>query len=224
MKQATIDRLFINTNFEQVNQVNNPDKNLIRFEFIELLVRIAGAKFRERVCKTWTDSFEKLWEENVLPITEMHTWQGFRDEQLYTVEVNDVLHANDELIRQVYQKYFTLNQKFMTQDDALDLFCSESECYLSTKEALYCYGMCKMTNPHENDHPEKYAKLQYVEFLEMIGRVAEHKYRGSEQEPLPLAEKIETILDQIFSVLGSGTKRKEVGVEIEAVTESDSEY
>lgn len=131
----------------------------------------------------------------MLPVTEMNDWQGFRKEQLYTVEVNDILDANSELIRLVYQKYYTLNKKFMTLDDALDLFCSESQCYLSSKEALYCYGMCKMTIPNENDNAEKYAKLQYVEFLEMIGRVAEHKYRGSEHESLSLAEKIETILD-----------------------------
>ena len=62
----------------------------------------------------------------------------------------------------------------------MDLFCSESRCYLSSKEALYCYGMSKMTNPDENGAPEKYAKLQYVELLEMIGRVADLKYRGSE--------------------------------------------
>lgn len=160
----------------------------------------------------------------MLPATEMHTWQGFRDEQLYTVEVNDLLHANEELLRQVYQKYYTLNKRYMTQEDAMDLFCSESECCLSAKEALYCYGMAKMTNPNENDNPERYTKLQYVELLEMIGRVAEYKYRGSEQEPLPLAEKLETVLDQLFAVLGSGAKRKEVDVENEEVTESDSDY
>lgn len=225
LKQSTIDRLFITTNFEAENQPNNPDKQLIRFEFIELLIRIAGAKYKETgVCKTWTDAFEKLWEDNILPASEMHLWQGFRDQQLYTVEVNDLFMANDELIRKVYQRYYTLTKKYMSAEDAIELFCNESDCGLTNKEAQYCHAMSKMTNPNENDNSERYTKLQYPEFLEMIGRVAELKYRGSENEPLPLAEKIETVLDQIFVVLGPSAKRKDVDVDMEILTESDSDY
>ena len=217
--------MFITANFEAENQPNNPDKQLIRFEFIELLVRIAATKFKEAgITKTYTESFEKLWEENILPISEMRLWQGFRDAQLYTVEVNDLFLANDDLIRKVCQRYYTLNKKYMSNEDAIKLFCDESECQLTNKEAQYCHAMSKMTNPYENDNPEKYVKLAYPEFLEMIGRVAELKYRGSEQEPLPLAEKIETILDQIFVVLGPGVKRKDADVDQEVLTESDSDY
>lgn len=132
--------------------------------------------------------------------------------------------ANDDTLRKLYARYYTLTKKWMSTEDAIDLFCVESECCLSNKEALYCHGMSKMTNPYENDNPERYQKLQYAEFLEMIGRVAELKYRGSEQESLPLAEKIETILDQLFVVLGPTAKRKEVDVDMEILTESDSDY
>ena len=44
---AIIDREFIATNFEinRNEQESNPDRQLIRFEFIELLVRIANGKY-----------------------------------------------------------------------------------------------------------------------------------------------------------------------------------
>jgi hypothetical protein len=44
---ATLDRLFIATNVELVEMDDNPDKELCRFEMIEILVRIAGAKYKE---------------------------------------------------------------------------------------------------------------------------------------------------------------------------------
>ena len=50
-------------NFEEVEQNDNPDKALIRFEFIELLVRIAKDKYQKTgVTKTVTDAFEMLIE------------------------------------------------------------------------------------------------------------------------------------------------------------------
>ena len=42
---SRVDQLFIATNFEEEAQDENPDKALIRFEFIELLVRIAREKY-----------------------------------------------------------------------------------------------------------------------------------------------------------------------------------
>lgn len=44
---ATIDRLFIASNYEVEKNDDNPDKELCRFEFMEILLRIANAKFRE---------------------------------------------------------------------------------------------------------------------------------------------------------------------------------
>jgi hypothetical protein len=50
-----IDRLFIATNVELVNMVDNADRALCRFEFYEIIVRIASAKFYEQ------GYYETLW-------------------------------------------------------------------------------------------------------------------------------------------------------------------
>jgi len=42
---ATIDRLFIAVNVELVQVEDNPDRELCRYEFYEILVRMAQAKF-----------------------------------------------------------------------------------------------------------------------------------------------------------------------------------
>jgi len=44
---STIDRIFIATNVELESQEDNPDKALCRFEFYEILIRIANVKFKE---------------------------------------------------------------------------------------------------------------------------------------------------------------------------------
>lgn len=72
---ARIDQFFISTNFEAENQENNPDKSLIRFEFIELLVRVAKAKYLDAgTTSTIADAFEHLLETNILPLREQNEW------------------------------------------------------------------------------------------------------------------------------------------------------
>lgn len=145
---------------------------------------------------------------------------------LYTTEVNDLLNANLPLLRRVYEQYQTLTRKVMSYNDAVNLFHSRSDCQISEKEVLYCFGMSKMTVPFENEDTDaaKYDKLLFVEFLEMIGRVAEYKFRGTELENLGLDKKIEEILDNIFAVLGKDAKRKTVDIDLEENTASDSDY
>jgi hypothetical protein len=53
---STLDRLFIATNVELVDMEENPDKELCRFEFLEILVRISGAKYKDTgITKSFSD-------------------------------------------------------------------------------------------------------------------------------------------------------------------------
>ena len=64
-----------------------------------------------------------------------------------------------------------------------DLFMTRSDLQLTDKETKFCYGMSKMTVANENDELDKrYFRMEPVELLEMICRVADLKFRGSELE------------------------------------------
>ena len=84
--------------------------------------------------------------------------------------------------------------------DALDLLMKLTPLNMIEKDAIYCYGMCKMTiTDEQDDSTAKYKKLQWVEFLEMIGRVADLKFKGTELEIIPLAEKINFVMDDLLT-------------------------
>ena len=56
---ATFDRLFIATNVKM--KKSDSASELKRYQFLEILVRIANAKFREPgICSTFAESLEKL--------------------------------------------------------------------------------------------------------------------------------------------------------------------
>lgn len=71
---------------------------LIRFEFWEVLVRIAKGKYFETGKEeTITAAFEALIEQDILPMYDSPNylgWQTWRDEHFYSVKVNDIYDHN----------------------------------------------------------------------------------------------------------------------------------
>ncbi len=99
---ATLDRLFIATNVELVEMEENPDKELCRFEMLEILIRIVGAKYKDPgITTTYHEGLKILLENHFIPKCRDLQWQEFRDETLYTLDVNDTLEANLDSLRKV---------------------------------------------------------------------------------------------------------------------------
>jgi len=103
---STVDRAFIAANVavegQQLSE-DNPANALCRFEFLEILARLAQSKYKETgICPTYEDSMIKLLEEHVLPLANPEPWQEWRDEFLWTIDVNDVLETNLEGCKKMY--------------------------------------------------------------------------------------------------------------------------
>lgn len=56
----------------------------------------------------------------------------------------------------------------------------------------------------------KYKRLQFVEMLEMIGRIAECKYKENDIDRDPLVTKMEWVLDDVLALVD--VKRKDVNI------------
>lgn len=59
--------------------------------------------------------------------------------------MNDILEANLEGLKKVYSHYWEPRKKYMTMQDAIDLMMKDTALNMIEKEAIYCYGMCKMS-------------------------------------------------------------------------------
>jgi hypothetical protein len=67
--------LFVNTNYEVIANDENPDSELCRFEFFEILLRLANAKYRETgICSSYSEALDKIIKENVYPNYKPHPW------------------------------------------------------------------------------------------------------------------------------------------------------
>lgn len=225
---ATVDRAFIAANVALDGQKlseDNPTNALSRFEFLEIILRLAQSKYKETgICATYEEAMSKLLEEHIFPYANPDPWQEFRDELLWTIDVNDVLEVNLEGLKKVYTNYHEPRKKFMTMADALSLMMKDTTLGLIEKDAIYCYGMCKMSVILEQDNMWQYKQLKFVELLELVGRIAHQKFKDHPElaESLTLAQKIEHVLDVIFKMVD--VQRKEVHNNVVEESESDDDY
>ena len=138
----------------------------------------------------------------------------------YTLEVNDVLHANIEGIRQIMLFYHAPRKNYMNKKDYLTCFTKDSNVMIGEKEAIYCFGMSKMTVVKESVTPKQYDKVELPELCEMICRIADTKFKAA--TTLTFAQKLEVLLDELFVI--TGYTRKPVNYTQEEQSESDDEY
>jgi len=98
-----IDRIFIAVNVELVEMVDNADRALCRFEFYEIIVRIAQAKLVELgYCEHLDEAVESLIINYIqrFKIDKMEG-QSWRDRELWSIEVDSFFKANTKSIHKV---------------------------------------------------------------------------------------------------------------------------
>ena len=127
---------------------------------------------------------------------------------------------NIEGLTLIMHHYYKPKERYMSKKDAINLVSKDTNINLYDKDAMYCYGMSKMTVSDEVKYSKRYEKLELSEFCEFVGRVADVKYK--EQTEYSLAKKIEFILDDMFKLVNY--KRKEIDDVDDEVSASDSDY
>ena len=100
---------------------------MVRFEFYEILVRIADLKFKQtKICETYSEAFEKLILDHIFCYGDPVPWQPFRDQfpedqRLWALGPNDILEANLDNLKKIYQAFQTSVKKTMSLDDCVQM-------------------------------------------------------------------------------------------------------
>ena len=115
--QATVDRAFTAANFEmeKVEGNMNPAEALQRFEFLEIVVRLAKAKYLETgMTKTFADAVNMLYLQNIQKYDRIsEEWNGWRNKHLYTIQVSDLMEPNLPGLKKLYESFYDPRKKCM---------------------------------------------------------------------------------------------------------------
>ena len=110
----------------------------------------------------------------------------------------------------------------MLYQEALGMATRDCQLDISEKDVQFSFGMCKMVVTNEVTSYKNYGILLFPEFLEYIGRLADAKFKNSDMVSMPLAWKIDQILEELCPAFG--LTKNEVNIMQEDNSESDDDY
>lgn len=162
---------------KEKGQIYNPGNSLVRYEFLEILLRISMDRYiRNKICSTYNQAMQKLLTDHLIPVMSTYRTEMWRNEEYYTEEVDLVLKANKEIFVSIYKKYSgkqTLPGKkpFMSLEEfrqvCLD-FGLVGENF-ATREIDLCFSQSMMTQIDELYY-KRHLEMNFYEFLEAICR------------------------------------------------------
>lgn len=186
-KKQDLDVLFKVTNFEEGDKSStenkiNCDVSLMRFEFVEILIRAAMAKYGNGQ-HTWDAStaLVMLIQNDIIP--NMDPTIGvesnvFRVERLYVEEVNVVFYEHLSLLKAVFNSYKAASPskwldmvEWCTLIDHLNLFHPFFE--MSDRKARLIFKSSQMIVIDELKNRKRVCGASFTDFLEAIARLSE---------------------------------------------------
>ena len=123
LKLADIDFEFIVTKAGNKKKALNPERWLIRYQFMEVFVRLAlHMYYKPKIVKTQSESIVKLMDESIMPFFSKFDCHKWRIENLWNLECEEVLQRHIGVLQRIYNKYsgsYTLpgRPKFMSIDE-----------------------------------------------------------------------------------------------------------
>jgi len=150
---------------------------------------------------------------------DISSWQEWRVQKLWTLEVDDLYRSNQKELEKLYKYYFVQRKvKALYLEDAQNLFGASANLGLLPEHVSQCWGMSQMTVENDISQRLDYLRCNFQEFLEFFARIADLVYKDRHSS---LVSKIERLMDHMFQLLDA--KRKEVIVEVQYISQSEDE-
>lgn len=201
--RADFTRIYETTNIEWVpDELNaNPDDLLNRSEFLEILMRIAHAKYAtKRVVNTFdptheetedeeehhltvAEGLEKILERAIIPTSEKEDISGFREFRCHQdAYVCQTIMNNHNHLRKLYAnfiqpRYGSASEFTLQSATSMLRIAAFSSNTISDADIRKCYSLSKMTVIDELADGENYLRMLFVEFQELLCRISHHVYK-----------------------------------------------
>ena len=196
-KRKDIDTIFIVANLEEDKQskVNkaNDDRALMRFEFLDCVVRIAIAKYlKSGATNDVSDSLVMLCEQNIKPNLDaeaVHDSNDFRKDRLYFEDLDKVLWKNQNKMAMIFDvfalpKVGFSKQKLMTLTEWSSFMkvCNLYDEDFTQREAKLAFAWSQMAVADEIRRRIPFTCITFEDFQEAMARVCDMKALPTDTE------------------------------------------
>ena len=177
---AESDTQFLTMNKRSKNSYLNPGVALIRFQFLEILVRLALKRYEETgITNNKAEAVKLMYEKNLIPFYSKDDPQKFRDNRYWNGEVDNIFKSHLQLFEYLFKTYGGTHMKpgdqwFMTSDELEHLFADAEliNDQLASRDIAVLYNLSMMTQVDEINK-DRHLRMNFIEFLEAFGRWSE---------------------------------------------------
>lgn len=180
-KMSDLDLEFVATNAGQAKaNPRNPERQLIRYQLMEVLVRLSIDKFiKSGQTKSYLEALKLAFDNHFLPFFKQFDSHHFRRERLWNEECDNTLKRFTKVLTALYTKYsgkYALPgaPKFMSLDEFTEMITNAGvvDDTFGAREIAPLFNLAMMTQKNELDFDRHYNMVP-VEMIEAIARVAD---------------------------------------------------
>ncbi|EWS75791.1 hypothetical protein TTHERM_000118777 (macronuclear) [Tetrahymena thermophila SB210] len=233
-KIVDIDYNFISaiSNTDKERNYLNPEKAVIRFQFLELIVRIICDKYmRKGNCKNVQKAIQKFFDKKSIKsvIEEIEDPQKWRDERFWNEGCEQVLKNHIDTIQEIWHRWadskkeekrnlkFQKSMSIYEFTDMVKHFKLLSESF-TEKDVQIAFNLSIMIQIDEINN-NKFINMSFIEFIEALGRVAEKKIliplnmlksiqNSGETDKIKLEYRLELLLNHLKENMQKRTDKK----------------
>eukprot|EP00359_Climacostomum_virens_P009598 CAMPEP_0204913250 /NCGR_PEP_ID=MMETSP1397-20131031/11196_1 /ASSEMBLY_ACC=CAM_ASM_000891 /TAXON_ID=49980 /ORGANISM="Climacostomum Climacostomum virens, Strain Stock W-24" /LENGTH=869 /DNA_ID=CAMNT_0052084449 /DNA_START=77 /DNA_END=2683 /DNA_ORIENTATION=- len=199
---------------EVKNNPRNPANSLVRYQFMEIIVRLALDKYlRKKVVTSPSEAVQKMLTEDMWPILSKYDSNKWRWDRYICEDVDLAYKAHKPILDNIWSRFSIRLKKpgqknFMCLEEFTDI-CTTSGLvneFFVAREIDVCYNLAMMTQVDELNY-DRFREMSFVEFLEALGRACEESSMPPLGEPItdtckqqPLFRKIENAMPYLLRI------------------------
>lgn len=189
---AQFDNLYIDVNQDSGADGKKQDKELCRYEFIEMIIRAAIIKYKfSGVYKRHREAITKFLEDHIFPTAKssQYEYNGLRLEHIYTADVNKALMKYKADIDKLFHKVAG-KDAVCEAPEAIKLVREAKLKEVSNREAVWCFAHAQQVCIDESKGG--YSRMGKMEFYEFLVRVALKQYE--KENKMDVDDKVSALL------------------------------
>ena len=170
------DTLFFTTNKREKVSLLNPGNALIRYQFVEIMLRLALKYVKKH---DHAESIREFGSEILAKSLKEGKAQDFRLERYWNEHSDNVFRFHLDLLKEVYTNYSGASTKpgeenFMSPGEFERIFITANlfNANFANRDVYVCFNMSMQSRVDEHTS-DTHLKMSFIEFIEAIGRAAE---------------------------------------------------
>lgn len=138
---------------------------------------MAKVKFHEKgLCDTLAESIEALIEQYIIPNNPLiFDYKDWREEHLWITEVDDLYKENIPKLKVIFDSLKRDGRVFIRREEIVKLFTEgpvHQQIGANETQVNMAFAFSKMQFVEELEHIAIYERMQFVEFLDFLARLA----------------------------------------------------